>query len=85
MTRKMKLALDDPQREFEFDLDYLLSLTSAERYAIMLRRSTDALERMIRHGYLPATEIIKRPARPIRRRRSQRVSHSRLSADDRRH
>ncbi len=69
MTRILKLERNDPQRELEFDLDYLLSLTSEERYRLMLRRSTDALERMIRNGHLRPVEIIKRPARPVRRHR----------------
>ncbi len=69
MTLILKLERDDPQRELEFELDYLLSLSSEERYRLMLRQSTDALEHMIRNGHLRPVEIIKRPARPVRRHR----------------
>ncbi len=75
MTRILKLDRDDAHREFEFDLDYLLSLSSRERYRLMLRRSTDALERLIRHGHLKPVEIIKRPARALRHHRRQRIPH----------
>lgn len=85
MTKILKLEHDNPSLESRFDLDFLLSLSSAERYTLMLRRSTDALERMIRHGYLKPVEIIKRPARQIRRGRRKRVSHARIRANDRRH
>ncbi len=76
MIRILQLDYDDPQREFEFDLDYLLSLTSAERYRLMLKRSRDAIERMIRHGYLKPFEIIERPARPVRPHRRKRGCRS---------
>ncbi len=82
-TRILKLEQDDPKRELEFELDYLLSLTSEERYRLMLRRSSDAIERMIRNGPLRPVEIVKRPARPVRRGRRQRVSHARLHPHDR--
>ncbi len=85
ITRILKLESDDPEREREFDLEWLLSLTSAERYSLMLRRSTDALERMIRNGHLRPAEIIKRAARPVRRGRRKRLSRPRLRADDRGH
>jgi hypothetical protein len=70
----------DPEREFQFDLAYLMSLTTAERYQWMFARSGEAMERMIRNGHLPATEIIKRPARKIRRHRSKHASKPRLHA-----
>ncbi len=71
MTRMLKLDRDDPARELQFDLDYLLSLSSAERYKIMLRQSAHAVELMIRNGHLNPVEIVKRPARPLRRHRRE--------------
>ena len=64
----------DPEREFQFDLKYLMSLTTEERYQWMFARSGEAMERMIRNGHLPAFEIIKRPARKVRRYRRKRGS-----------
>ncbi len=83
MTRVLKLDQDDPAREFKFDLDYLLSLTSAERYEMMLRRSSDAVERMIHHGHLQPVEVVKRAARPVRRHRRDRVPRTRVHPRDR--
>ncbi len=85
MTRILKLERDDAEREAEFDLDYLLSLTRVQRYKIMLRLSTHALERMIRHGYLKPVEIIKRPAHTVRGHRRERFSHTRLRPRNRGH
>lgn len=83
MRKILKLERHSPQREFEFDLDYLLSLTSQERFAILLRHSTEAVTRLIEHGYCRPTEIIKRPARPLRHHRRNRVSDPRIRAHDR--
>jgi hypothetical protein len=80
MSPVLKLAHDDPQREFEFELAYLMSLTSQQRYALMLRRSMDTMERMIRHGYLQPVEIVKRPARRVRHHRRGGFPRARVRA-----
>lgn len=76
------LILDqhDPERELQFELEYLLSLTTEQRYELMFRRSLDTYERMIRHGHLPPVEIIKRPARKVRRYRGKRDARARIRA-----
>src|SRR5581483_4451397 len=76
---------DDPQRELEFELNYLLSLTTQQRYALMLRRSIDTYERMIRHGHIPAVEITQRPSRKIHCHRRKRDARTRLRPSNRRH
>ncbi len=81
----LKLERDDEEREFEFDLDYLMSLTTPQRYELMFRRSAEAVERMIRHGYINPIEIVKRSARPVRRHRRDRVSDTRVRSHDRGH
>ncbi len=59
----LKLKEHDPQRELEFDLDYLASLTFEQRFRKMIRLSATAMEIMIRHGHRKPTEITKRPCR----------------------
>ena len=77
-TRILILDKHNPKREFEFELEYLMSLTSAQRYEMMLRLSEDALKRMIRHGHLQPVEIIERPARSVRRHRRNGAPRARL-------
>lgn len=76
------LILDqhDPEHELQFELEFLLSLTTEQRYEMMFRRSLDTYDRMIRHGHLPAFEIIKRPARKVRRHRGKRDARARIRA-----
>jgi hypothetical protein len=59
----LKLAKDDPQREFEFELEYMLSLTTAQRTEMMERGSQEVMETLIRYGHRRPFEIIKRPCR----------------------
>ncbi len=47
-------------RELDFELDYQLSLTTEQRFEMMLRRSREILEEMIRLGHRKPFEIIKR-------------------------
>jgi hypothetical protein len=72
MSPILKLAHNDEKRELEFELDYLQSLTTEQRYALMFQRSREMMERMIRHGHIPAFEIIKRPARRVRQQTQKR-------------
>lgn len=80
MSPILKLERHDPKRELEFELDYLASLTTQERYTLMLARSNEMMERMIRHGHIKASEIIKRPARSVRHHRRHRVPNTRVRA-----
>jgi hypothetical protein len=57
----LKLPNDDPERELEFELDYLLSLTTAERFEMMDRSRREVLRTLIEHGHIKPCEIIKRP------------------------
>jgi hypothetical protein len=63
MTKKpgvLKLAADDEEKELEFELDYLSSLTFEERLKMMREKSREMLKQMIDHGHRRSFEIIKR-------------------------
>ncbi len=47
----LKLTADDPERELEFELAYLRSLTTRERFDLMLRKSRELVESLARHGH----------------------------------
>ncbi len=63
MTKKqrvLKLSVDDEEKELEFELDYLSSLTFEERLKMMREKSREMLKQMIDHGHRRSFEIIKR-------------------------
>jgi hypothetical protein len=55
------LAADDAERELEFELTYLHSLTTAERFDLMFRKSRELAESLVRHGHRKPVAILKRP------------------------
>jgi hypothetical protein len=57
----LKVKGDNPAKEFRFELAYLRSLTTQERFALMLRRSREMAEVLSRHGHRKTAGIIKRP------------------------
>jgi len=59
-SRVLKLPTDDEQKELEFELDYLSSLTFEERLKMMREKSREMLRQMINHGHRRSFEIIKR-------------------------
>lgn len=54
------LDKDDPKRELEFEIEFQLSLTPAERYEAMDRLVNDGLELMARNGYSKTPAIVTR-------------------------
>lgn len=74
----LKLNRDDELREFEFNLDYLMSMTAKELFAKMVQRSDEIKEMLIRYGYRKPVAIIKRSPSSVRRHRRQRVSRTRI-------
>jgi hypothetical protein len=56
----LKLKKDDENREIEFELCYLKSLTTKERFLIMQRKSHEIKKMLRKHGYRNSTEIVKR-------------------------
>jgi len=59
-AKVLKLAVDDEEKELEFELDYLASLTFEERFKMMREKSREMLKQMIEHGHRRPFEIIKR-------------------------
>jgi len=59
-ARVLKLSTDDEEKELEFELDYLSSLTFEERLQMMREKSREMLKQMIDHGHRRPFEIIKR-------------------------
>lgn len=63
MERKrsiLKLSQGDEERELEFELNYLASLTFEERLQMMRRKSREMLRQMVNYGHRRPFEIIKR-------------------------
>ena len=51
---------DNEEQERRFELDYLLSLTTRERFQMMIQKSNDIKEMLIRNGHRKPVEIVKR-------------------------
>ena len=56
----LKLEKDDENREIEFELCYLKSLTTYERFLIMQKKSDEIKKMLRKRGYRKPTEIVKR-------------------------
>ena len=59
-TRILKLAHHDPDRELEFELKFLKSLTIQQRFTLMQRKSQELLALLNAHGYRRTPQIVKR-------------------------
>ncbi len=62
MSPILKVGRDEQneERELEFELDYLATLTVQQRFEMMFRRSRQLEEMLERHGHQRPAEIIKR-------------------------
>ena len=56
----LKLPQADEERELEFELNYLASLTFEERLKMMKQKSREMLRQMVEHGHRRPFEILKR-------------------------
>ena len=56
----LKLSQADEEKELEFELNYLASLTFEERLKMMRQKSTEMLRQMVDHGHRRPFEIVKR-------------------------
>ena len=56
----LKLSQADEERELEFELNYLASLTFEERLKMMKTKSREMLRQMVEHGHQRPFEILKR-------------------------
>ena len=48
------------ERELAFELAYQRSLTTAQRFELMFRRSRELADMLIRRGHRRAVEVVKR-------------------------
>ena len=55
------LDKDDPEKELEFELDFQLTLSAAERYELMNRLVKDGLRLVKQNGYQRNPSIVARP------------------------
>jgi len=56
----LKVSEHDEEKELEFELDYLRSLSFEERLYMMREKSREMLRQMVEHGYRKPFEIVKR-------------------------
>ena len=56
----LKLEKDDERKEIEFELDYLTSLTTQQRFQMMIQKSREMVLLLRRNGHRKSTQIIKR-------------------------
>ena len=56
----LKLEKDDERQEIKFELDYLASLTTRQRFQMMLQKSREMSLLLNRNGYRKSTQVIKR-------------------------
>lgn len=56
----LKLDRRNEKKEIEFELDYLASLTTAERFQMMFQKTKEMLSLLKRNERRKTTEIIKR-------------------------
>ena len=61
-TRILKVSpeMADADRELEFDLEFLASLTVQQRFDLMFARSIEMAEMLRAHGHAEAPSIVKR-------------------------
>jgi hypothetical protein len=58
----LKIAPDEEsqRRELLFEIDYQLSLTTAQRFEMMLRKSREMAEELLRRGHRGPASVLKR-------------------------
>jgi len=60
MKSILKLNKHNPKKEIEFELKYLNSLSSKERFIMMFKKTKEILNLLERSGHRKPFEIIKR-------------------------
>ena len=60
MTHILKLSSHDENKEIEFELNYLSSLTTKQRFQMMAKRTKEIRSLLKNHGYRGTFQIIKR-------------------------
>ncbi len=57
---KLSPEEEDEALELDMELDYQLSLTTAQRFEMMFRKSREMAEVLLKNGHRKPAEIIKR-------------------------
>ena len=60
MSPILVLDHDDEEKELEFELAFLRSLTTQQRFDLMFQRSREMAEVLLRHGYRKPSEVVER-------------------------
>lgn len=60
MSPILKLKRHDEKKEIQFELRFLLSLSTKERFNMMINKSMEARKLLGENGYRRTTQIIKR-------------------------
>jgi hypothetical protein len=58
---KLSKAEQDEDRELDFELEFLRSLSTRQRFELMFERSRQMVESLRAHGHREALSILKRP------------------------
>ena len=56
----LKLKRDDERREIKFELDYLASLTTRQRFQMMTQKNREMILLLNRNGRRKSSQVIKR-------------------------
>jgi len=56
----LKLSTDDEDKEIEFELNYLMSLTTKQRFQMMFKKTQEIRNLLENCEYRETSEIIKR-------------------------
>ena len=56
----LKLKKSNPKKEIDFEIKYQKSLTIAERFSMMLKKTKEIRSLLPNHGYRKTAQIIKR-------------------------
>lgn len=59
-TRILMLEKNNEKREIEFELEYLTSLTTAQRFKMMFEESLRLAKMLKRHGHRKSPQITQR-------------------------
>ncbi len=57
---KLEQAEQDQDLELKFELDYQLTLTTAQRFEMMLHKSRELAEELLKRGYREPAQVVKR-------------------------
>ena len=60
MSPILKTDFNDEEKEIEFELEYLLSLTADQRFQMMFQKSKELAAMLVKNGHRKTPEIIKR-------------------------